>query len=157
MGVCRECGYLGVRDSRHGKTHEATKAFRERGMQLCPTEKTSGECFCIVGGEAFPTSDEAAKGPAVVKLDGSCKDFIQWQQGLTPKEHIMVSLVERWRRADEDWKEAMERQHEETLRQSRRQHLIDLLVFGVLVTAIMVTGQIIAAMISSQIIFNALP
>lgn len=96
-----------------------------------------------------------------------CDKIIPWTQGFSPKEHVEMDMIERqrdwqrqceesdrlWReqRTEEDrkWRESQEKnaanRHVETLRQASTFHWREIVVFGAIVTAIMVGTQLLSA------------
>ena len=103
MGKCAYCGYLSVRNKDDYSLDEPSIDFREKG-QVATTWDDKGRnphslhepiplCFArqaYLGDATKAIKDR--KNPfgevkKIIQNDNDCKEFIDWQQGFTPKEH----------------------------------------------------------------------
>ena len=103
MRNCADCGYLSVRNRADYGLVEPDIDFRRKGIVATgyndegqnphPLHAPIPLCFAMqpyLGGatkniqDRKNPSDEVKK---IIQADNDCREFIDWQQGFTPKEH----------------------------------------------------------------------
>ncbi|MFC2059004.1 hypothetical protein ACFLTS_05140 [Chloroflexota bacterium] len=124
MGKCADCGYLAVRSKVDYSLSEASVDYRNKGAVAIGYDDTGQNQHQIH--ELFPLcfarqpylkdvikkiDDTKNKNDEVKRVineeipEGDCKEFTEWQQGFTPKEHREM--------LDEKWKMEFQKQREE--------------------------------------------
>jgi hypothetical protein len=95
---------------------------------------------------------------AIVQRDNDCKEFTDWQQGFTPKEHR--EILDRQRqldfqvkreKEDKEWRNEQRLKdlewREEQDKKAEGRHRVDLIVIGIIATIIIAVATILAAFI----------
>lgn len=160
---CSDCGLLGIRPRDRAEELHSFHIVVDRDL-----EKYRSDPLCAVGNCEFSAH----------KIDDEwkCRDFIQYQPGLTPREHIAMGILADFRaisaKQEADMKERAEREqkwredqseradkarlaeiaerqrlHEESLAEARRIHWRELVTLGAVVTLLSVGATIAAAFI----------
>jgi hypothetical protein len=122
--------------------------------------------YCYVGAgdlrlDSDATRDRLLKG--ILRKQRYCDRFVPWREGASPQEHFEAEIREeqrKWQerrdREDKDWREKQATEDKEWRKKQAEveshRHIIQLIVFGVLVTAISATVQIVAALIEREIL-----
>lgn len=167
---CKDCGFLGARGFALRDITEADKAFREDKDNGNPTDyrwvdKTrmyEHVPVCLVMRVQFSDEMRRKDGSERVRVlseNRDCDQFTKWQRGHSPQEHLEMMRSEQSLKDEQAWKERQEerqrewrledvreaeRRHQEALKQAKRQHRTNLLVFGFLMTVISVVGELVA-------------
>ena len=119
---------------------------------------------------------------AVIQEEWNCLEFTEWNQGFTPKEHIEMGILELsrkqhredeerhvrrqeesekrhqdWQEKEQKWRREEAERSENALRQANRHHLVNLIVFGILITIVASVAQIFAALVERGVIFPGTP
>ncbi len=176
MVKCVDCGYLAVRNVDSRELEEAEEGFREKGTgPMAQIYEGNAQahlrhwkqplCFARVHGfsddfrkainEKIP---EDGRVKEIIQRERQCNQSTDWQQGFTPKEH-RETLDRKWmidfqsKREDDDrsWREE-QRKDDLTWRETQesradRRHTSELWIIGGVVTAALVLGSIVAAII----------
>ncbi len=166
MVKCSECGLLALQNKMDRSLVEVESLFRTTGHIHATQEPNlliMPLCFMRAANlqaeiEAIDpdTTLTSAKTLAILQNERECEQFFGWEQGFSPKEHREILALEEqkeWQEArvreDREWRivqEEITRQRQE--QQSTKRLRWELLVFGLLVTAAVIFGQIAAAFIS---------
>ena len=97
MHKCADCGFLALRFYYYSELHEATKDYREEGVDTDGSGSLSRPPLCLM--RAFDLESEVrALVPKetgigtnhiveVVSKPRKCKQWRQWSMGFTPKDH----------------------------------------------------------------------
>lgn len=120
MVRCSECGLLAL--TWHHGTFEATEQLRERGQ--LPVDFSSGVIgitaaypVCCGGALDFGglNCPEPKELSAIFQADRECQKFVKWHRGLSPKDHHDMSILEKvraeqsqWRNEDLRWQKQVE-------------------------------------------------
>jgi hypothetical protein len=122
MRKCANCGYLSVRNKADYSLGEATIDFREKGK--VPIAYDDKGCNPHALHEAIPLcfarqaylaskakeiedrNNPVKEVKAIIQEENDCKEFTDWQQGFTPKEHREMMAREEMRRwySGQQWK-----------------------------------------------------
>lgn len=194
MVKCTECGYLTFRHGESRTLVEAEEVTRQSGQVPTSQGVYLYEPRPICFRRAYPLAlefDEMLGGGwepgsglalnllaepllAVLDKERQCNSFTSWTQGLAPREHYDMDLMEKqlalqdrrdeierqWRVQQED--RQREWQGQETAAQrtwqtgeSRRRFRGDVLIFGILVTLALVGGSVLAAFIERGSLFDS--
>jgi hypothetical protein len=155
---CTNCGYLSVRNVEDWSLGEAESDYRETGAmsdRAAQIYRNLPICFARAANllqEYERTCNErpgGISGPAavikfVLHKPRTCTEHIEWQQGFTPKEHLEMKMLEEQRAS---LNREADRNH--------RWRIIELVVMGLIVTAVSVAAQIGSAFIERGSLFPA--
>lgn len=132
MGKCANCGYLSVRNKDDYSLGEPSIDYREKG-QVATTWDDKGRNphslhepipLCFARQAYLRDATKAIKDrknpyeevKAIIQGDNDCKEFTDWQQGFTPKEHREMmdrQKLQEWQdkreQIDRDWYTNQER------------------------------------------------
>lgn len=170
---CRDCGYLSVRDRGTGELMSPDNDYRQSGAVAMTMPHIAPFPICMRRACDFPKelnmkSERHAIYPkdAAVVLDKErdCEKFIPWQQGLSPKEHLEMDIIERreqreidmiekreqrdrqWRLADEksqkDREERDRKWRQEDVKADTRRTKIEIVMGSVAIIAALIAGAI---------------
>jgi hypothetical protein len=97
---CADCGYLAVRVRRTRLLFDAEQDYRDSGS--IPSIGNEGIydpapiCFvrAINISAEYKPADGTPERQKIVQKERDCQEFTEWQQGLTPKEHLEMNLLE---------------------------------------------------------------
>ena len=171
MVKCTDCGLLAVRNTKTRELEETESEFRER--HKIPASEVHRNFqrhlempLCLAGVNLL--DDSKAKMPknnpgwqqviTAMQRERLCEYWTKWRIGFTPKEHIemidrkmMLEYQERREDADRKFRKDIEDKAEErhkvqmqTLRSGLRWEII---VFGLIVTLVLVISQVASAFI----------
>ena len=103
MVKCADCGYLAVRNVDSRELEEVEEDFREKGTGPVverhagnPHLRHEKQPLCLLGAEGLSEDFRAAienKLPengrvrGIIQKERPCREFREWRQGSTPKEH----------------------------------------------------------------------
>ena len=115
MVKCSECGFLAARNTNTRGLDETEREFREKGIfplvldQLGRNQHAGWEtipvCFtrsCDIRGLVRKfggkDSEKYIAVHFIINDDRKCKQFTEWTQGLTPREHQEMTIKDRERK-----------------------------------------------------------
>lgn len=133
MQCCQTCGMLAAKRVDNWALVEAPEDYRyERniasGFNNVQTYQEIPVCFSrseSLRAECHNKNDEDAVLLVLAKDRSKCPGYTEWIQGFTPKEHYDMNVMERMQR------------------DARRHQLIELVVVGLIVPAVMILAQIV--------------
>ena len=123
MVKCVECGLLSVRSLRLNQLTEVDEETRRTGKYV---DDPSGGfnviqpllCCVLEYNLSQEVDRENDKGYVeVIKAERDCQKFREWQPGLSPKEHVLIVLVDDWR----EWLKECSREAAVESRKTQRQ------------------------------------
>jgi hypothetical protein len=130
---CSECGFLASRNVHSRQLEETEQRTRDKGYVDTGCREAP---ICLAGAsDLWADSGITAQTVCYGNVDGirlaiqkerECKEFVEWQQGFTPKEHREMI----------DWE------------RERRWHSIELIVFVVVTLLAGIGGAIVGALIA---------
>ncbi len=120
MVKCSECGFLASRNVQSRQLEETEQEIRMEGgpVIVWNTEKPLHHTeppICFMRVEDYKSIPYTLFGDndmvkSEIQRERTCKDFIPWQQGFTPKEHremmdrkLMLEMEEKRKRNDRKW------------------------------------------------------
>ena len=132
MVKCANCGYLAVRNKTDYYLGEASIDFRDRGSIALGTDDKGNNqhplhekiplCFARYHylGDAIKSiqhkDNPFNEVTTIIQADINCSEFIEWQQGFTPKEHRemvdrdkMLKLQNDREVADRKWRDKQDK------------------------------------------------
>ena len=151
MVQCAKCGFLAARHLQTRGFLEVEENIRKTGeipsYQRATIYGNVPLCFRMAHPlqDELQPNDDAEHRLLVMTRERSCDEFLEWQQGFSPKEHKEMLREERmleWQakqeKADQSWRE----QQAEV---AARRHKEQLWIIGGVVAAATVLGNLIAA------------
>jgi hypothetical protein len=139
---CRGCGFLSIRNKRDWSLGEAPEEYRKTGELTSAAAETYGNLpICFV--RAWPLTTEYESRPSSAPTGGpsiatvlhktrACDEFREWQQGLSPKEHFEMTMLEEQR----EWQANESAENRRVQRWSMAMNFIGLIVGPILGAAI---------------------
>lgn len=142
MAMCRNCGFLAVRDEYNDSVCEATDLTRSKGLHASSLgNATKAKVFCFKGSPAFQSLELSGQAGIVAGISEEieCDLFCGWHPGRTPREHEemmhsqLLQIQESIRRQEDlqwrkDVEEALDRRHQENKRELSQQRTMDRVV-----------------------------
>lgn len=143
MVQCKDCGFLSA--VFHGKHVEVTETTRET------LEENTLHPRCFVRAAKFDchgevdSSGHTAPGSYALDLvsERVCDSFREWEQGFSPKEHVDMRMMERQEKREDARDAAAKSREDNRDRAQLWMHIIELLVIGLLVPAVMIVAQVV--------------
>jgi len=149
--TCAECGYLTIRHRKSRELVEVETGIREGGkIPALEDETNTGAqpvyekpflCFmrepqltADMQSDDYPSYEDRCN--SVFHRLRECDSWVKWDQGFTPKEHVVNTMLKEQR----DWQR-------DTDARNNRWRVLELVVMGGIVTLISVAAQIGAAFI----------
>lgn len=152
MAKCSECGFLAIQNLHDRRLIEAEATYRESGelILIQPDVRIDRHPVCLMRAcnlrREANDSDSPKSFLPVIQGERDCRQFTEWQQGMSPQEHrdmLQQKMLLEWQQQrDEDdrkWRERQEaiqeKRHVDALNMARaagRREMLGWFVAGIL-------------------------
>lgn len=148
---CCDCGYLSLREVYNRELYSPEATYRETGE---PPMASSISPFpiCLMRACDFRTElkvqreghhSSSVKIVDVIRRDRPCDKFTIWQQGLSPKEHLQMDILERQAERDRKWRQEDVAMAKEAMKVSVRSYLVAAVIGAIATLAAVALGYLL--------------